>query len=835
MAKIRSTDILVASMRDNSVFRVSFLLLAGLGVLSLTPIRGICQSTDSSLVIDVSQPPSPPQPLPFTIGGQSPDGHVFSANRRYLTKVGIPWFPVMGEFHYARYSESGWEEELLKMKAGGVQIVSTYIFWIYHEETEGQFDWTGQRDLRRFVQLCAKHGLYVWIRVGPWAHGEVRNGGLPDWLIQKGPVRENNPVYLSAVNRFYQQIGEQTKGLFWKDGGPIIGVQIENEYHGSGPGKGPGHILKLRQIARAAGLDTPYYTATAWDAAEVPKRDFLPVFGGYADAFWSRSLQQLPPNANYFFTPIRFDENVADDLHSKRPDLDARYASFPFLTAEMGGGMELSYHRRPVLSGDDVAAMALVKMGSGVTLTGYYMFHGGTNPDGKRTTLQESQATGYPNDLPVKSYDFQAPLGEFGQMNPSFRDLKTLHMFLEDFGSYLATMTAYFPNRTPTGRNDTATPRVAARFNADRGFVFVNNYQRNYPLPTRENFQVRLKTAAGEIRVPQRPTQIPSGAYVMWPVNLHLGGTVLRYATAQPLCRLEELNTYVFFSWPGLPAEFSFDLAADETIDAPHARIDRQAGRVIIDQIEPGEQAAIRIRRAGAADLQIVLLSRDMARDAWKADLAGRARLLLSAADLYFTPDAVHLSTSDPAKLTFDILPKPDTTPAGFAAAGAEGLFERYSTSVKPETITATVEKLRDASVRPPVRIGQKEVAEAPEADAFKGAAEWSIQVPAIASAAVRNAFLRITYRGDVARVFADGKLATDDFYKGTPLQIALGRLAPPDTDPILKLQILPMRKDAPIYLSVGAGFAFPPTGQMVELQRVEVVPEYQAVAGMGK
>src|SRR5208283_1151937 len=113
------------------------------------------------------------------------------------------------------------------------------------------------------------------------------------------------------------------------------------------------------------------------------------------------------------------DENVDDDLRSKRPDIDARFASFPFLTAEMGGGMELSYHRRPVLSGDDVAAMALVKMGSGVTLTGYYMFHGGTNPDGKRTTLQESQATGYLNDLPVKSYDFQAPLGEFGQMYPS--------------------------------------------------------------------------------------------------------------------------------------------------------------------------------------------------------------------------------------------------------------------------------------------------------------------------------------------------------------------------------------------------------------------------------
>jgi beta-galactosidase len=70
-----------------------------------------------------------------------------------------------------------------------VQIISTYIFWIHDEEVEGQFDWSGQRNLREFVQLCAKHGLYVYSRIGPWAHGEVRNGGLPDWLLKKGPTR----------------------------------------------------------------------------------------------------------------------------------------------------------------------------------------------------------------------------------------------------------------------------------------------------------------------------------------------------------------------------------------------------------------------------------------------------------------------------------------------------------------------------------------------------------------------------------------------------------------------------------------------------------------------
>jgi len=593
-------------------------------------------------------------------------------------------------------------------------------------------------------------------------------------------------------------------------------------------------MLTLLRIAHEAGLDAPFYTATGWDAAEVPQQQFLPVFGGYADAFWGRSLQKLPPNANYFFTPIRCDENVGDDLRAIRPDLDARFVSYPFLTAEMGGGMEMSYHRRLVLTADDVAAMVLVKLGSGVTLYGYYMFHGGTNPDGKRTTLQESQATGYPNDLPVKSYDYQAPFGEFGQMNPSLRDLKTFHLFLDDFGSSLATMTAYFPDRMPASKSDTATPRVAARFEGDHGFVFINNYQRNYPLPARKNFQVRLKTAAGEMKVPRHPTEIPSGAYVMWPVNLNLGGTLLQYSTAQLLCRLGEPNTYVFFAWPGLPAEFAFESAADEIIEAPHARIERENHHIIVDGVEPGTQAAIHIRKAGGREIQIIVLSREMARDAWKANLAGRARLLLSAADLYFTSDAVHLSTTDPSQLAFEILPRPDATPTGFIASGPDGLFEQYQSHVKSETVRATVKKLRDAKVRPPVRMG-KEVAEAPEAEAFNGAAEWRIQVPAITSPAVRNVFLRITYMGDIARVYADGKLATDDFYKGTPFEIALRRFSAPEADETLRLQILPMKKDAPIYLPAGANISFPPCGQVAELQDVQVVPEYQAVAELGR
>jgi beta-galactosidase len=154
------------------------------------------------------------RPIPNAqLGGKSPAGHAIEANSQYLTLDGKPWLPVMGEFHFSRYPEPYWEEELLKMKAGGVQIVATYLFWIHHEEIEGQFDWSGQRDLRRFIQLCQKHGLYVFLRIGPWSHGEVRNGGFPDWLLTKGVTRRNDPQYLSYVRRYFGQVGDQVKGL----------------------------------------------------------------------------------------------------------------------------------------------------------------------------------------------------------------------------------------------------------------------------------------------------------------------------------------------------------------------------------------------------------------------------------------------------------------------------------------------------------------------------------------------------------------------------------------------------------------------------------------------
>ena len=511
--------------------------------------------------VDASTAPGLPAPTSYQGGTSvSPSHHTLALNSAYLTLDGKPWLPVMGEFHFSRVPETEWEEEILKMKAAGVQIVAAYIIWIHHEEIEGQFEWSGQKDLRHFVELCNKHGMYVVARIGPWAHGEARNGGFPDWLLAKGPTRKNDPAYMSFVAKWYAQIGRQLAGLFWKDGGPIIGIQLENEYSGRGPGEGEEYILALKKLALESGLDVPLYTVTGWDNAVVPKVQVLPVFGGYPDAPWDGSIQKLPPNEVYMF---RFGSRVSGSMGmmgavaASGGSATSAYDT-PFMTAEMGGGMQDTYHRRPVIEPDDIGAMIPVMLGSGVNLYGSYMFQGGENPDGKLTTLQESQATGYPNDLPVKSYDFQAPLGAFGRERAVLRKMKVFDYFMNDFGGQLAPMQSYAPTRLPSGPADFSVPRVSVRTDGSGGFVFLNNYVRGHSMPDRPGTQITVKLSGSTIKIPATPIDIPAGAYFIWPFHLDLGVASLRYSTAQLFTRFRNgaEETWFFEEIPGIRAEF---------------------------------------------------------------------------------------------------------------------------------------------------------------------------------------------------------------------------------------------------------------------------------------
>ena len=735
-------------------------------------------------------------PLPLAqMGGKSPSGHTLAVNSQYLMLDGKPWLPVMGEFHYSRYPEQYWEEELLKMKAGGIQIVATYVFWIHHEEVRGHFDWSGQRNLHRFVELCQKHGLYVFLRVGPYAHGEVRNGGLPDWVLNAGPTRTNDPQYLSFVLTYYGQIGQQVTGFFWKDGGPIIDVQLENEYSKRGPEAGEAHILELKKLAREAGLDAPLYTVTGWDNAVYPAREVIPVFGGYVDNFWDSSLDQLPPAGYYLFERSPSGGETAEDTTAN---------SYPLLMAEAGGGMQVAYHRRPVISGDDVAAMTLTRLGSGVNLYGYYMYQGGANPEGKLTTLQESIEKDGIYDLPQVSYDFQAPLGQFGQMNPSFRPTKLLHLFLNDFGSDLAPMRTVTARAIPASPEDRSTLRVAARIRGRHGFVFVNNHQRLYPLRAHPAVQIRLTLPAETMVFPRKPVPISSGAYFIWPVNLDVNGALLKYATAQLLTRIQnnDVAYYFFFAQPGIAPEFAFDESAPASIHAARASISRNHSLTVVDGILPGLRVAIEVRSSTGKTTRIVVLSREQALNAWKFSLNGQDHMVLSPSEVFADEESLYLHARVVSDLHFAVFPASLPFKAGvpIKKGKREGIFTGYKAAAKPKSIRVRWEKVREALPSKSVQSGRYN-AMAPKNADFDRAATWRLAVPDGALDGLSDAFLRIDYIGDVAHLVAGQRLLDDDFYKGTPWEIGLKRFLGKAPGLTLMLEVMPLRTDAPIYI----------------------------------
>ena len=497
----------------------------------------------------------------LNMGGKNPKGEEINVTSRYFTRNGKPWIGVMGEFHFSRYSRENWHRELAKMKAGGITIVSTYLFWIYHEEIEGEMDFGGDNDIRAFIEECKDVGLDVVIRIGPWAHGECRNGGFPDWLLKKDyKLRDNNEEYLAVVKKWYQSIYNEVKGLFYKDGGNIIAVQIENEFVDNAE-----HLAKLKEIAVECGFIAPIYTVTGWNSAsgaKIPVDEVVPVFGGYCEAPWENHMNRLSPSPHYFFNRMRNDSAIGTDLIAKTQSdgWQLPYERYPFATCELGGGIEVTHHRRPIIKPMDIYAVSLVKLGDGNNLVGYYMYHGGTNKIGELSTFNETKATGYPNDYPILSYDFQAPLSEYGEVREQYGLLNMLHMFVNDFGEEFAPMIAVDSGNT-VAADDTNSLRYGMRTNGKSGFVFVNHYQRLTELADIDNAVISV----GNVEFP--PIDVKGEVSFFMPFNMKMGDSVLEYATAQPLCKCDD--TYFFAEIPNIKAEYKFSKGSANIVTVP--------------------------------------------------------------------------------------------------------------------------------------------------------------------------------------------------------------------------------------------------------------------------
>ena len=735
------------------------------------------------------------------MGGANPKGERIDVNSFYMSIGGKPVIPVMGEFHYSRYPAEQWEEEILKMKAGGVNVLPTYVFWSLHEEVEGQFRWDGQRNLRGFIELCKKHDMSVIVRIGPWCHGEIRSGGFPDWLFAKPlEVRSNDPEYLKIVKRLYTEIGKQLKGLYYKDGGPIIGCQLENEMQHSAapwaicyPGEskdytaasynageamigvgnqahkatgsemGTVHMQLLKQMAQEAGIDVPFFTATGWGNAAVIEGEAIPVTAAYTYPFWAK------PHMSRFL--------MFKDLTKEADYSPTRYnpSDYPSFCAEMGAGIQMIYSARPIVTAEAAEGLMVRTLGSGSNGIGYYMYHGGSTP-------KQMGGVGSFNDepmgMPKVSYDFQAPLGEFGLEGKMYRNLRLLHSFLADFGDRLAPMETVLPEdrekMTPQNRDDL---RYAARMKEIvnsklsnckySGFLFLVNFQDHDTLRHDQTGVVRLNLKQETISI---PITLPKNVSMILPFNLDMDGKLLKYSTAQPLMRILDKTTphYFFFAPEGVKPEFVF------------------AGGKTFRPV-PGLKSTFAYK-----GIKVTTLTRQQALNALKVN----GRLLIADATVLPREDGADLLCLGKNTVNYVVYPS------------KQG-FKEQTVSVEPVNPQYEVKKAG------PRRMSVKVLDNS--------------EIVKSSNGQIQEYFLRINYVGDVAMAFMKGHLVQDEFYHGEPWTIGLKRYYEDlKTDP-LTFYFRPLKKDAPFLGDLPKeGVPDFKKGAVVDIKSVEVIPEYK-------
>lgn len=467
---------------------------------------------------------------PCTIKTGTILGHQYTYTDEYLFKDGKPYIYTMGELHFSRMKEEDWETELVKMKAGGIEIVSSYIFWNHHETEKGKFDFSGNRNLRKFINICAKLDMPFFLRLGPWAHGEARLGGFPDWLVDECPsTRSMDENYLFYVRRLFTKIYEQVK-----DCQNIIGIQIENEYSG-----GPEYLRYLYDMAKEIGFDALIFSATGWDNATLPEC-LQPMFGVYPEHPWVQNTKLYSCGNAYGF----FKHDA--DLYWERTNNETR--RYPVFTCELGGGNQSTYRRRPLIMPWEVASLTVIQLGTGCKGLGYYMYHGGINPvvtDSDRivATFQENRQRKYASDCPVISYDFQSPLGDCGQYRQSYYELKTLLGFVKCEERNLAPMQTFRDIDAPDFQ-DMIPLRAGIQSNGRNGYLFYVNCYHGHRLNGKTD-TAHIQLEDGEISI---PLSVPENGFGIIPFNYKIGSETLKWIKAIPVEKSENSVTFSLIS-----------------------------------------------------------------------------------------------------------------------------------------------------------------------------------------------------------------------------------------------------------------------------------------------
>lgn len=718
---------------------------------------------------------------------------------RWIERAGRPWFPVTGEIHYSRLPRERWSQVLGHARAGGLDTVATYVLWQAHEPEAGRFRWDGNLDLRAFVQLAAQHGLDVVVRMGPWAHGEARYGGFPRWLVDRDlATRTNDPAYLALARAFYAQIITQLAGLTHAEGGPVVGVQIDNELYDQ-----PEHLATLRTVAEDLGLRVPLWTATGWGGAQVPDT-LLPVYSAYADGFWEETTTEWPAFAAFHFrySEVRDDLTVGADLREALDGIVLDPTSvplrnddvLPFATCELGGGMHVAYHRRPLVTPQDVAALALAKVGGGSIWQGYYMYAGGTQRVGAQGSEQESHATGYPNDVPTRTYDFHAPIGEHGQVREHHHLLRRQHLWLQTDGPAVAAMQVSVGG----GSEDPAELRWAVRSDGRRGYLFVTTYQPpTSPIEAQPGVQVEVELDGEVVTVPSQPVDLPAGASVVWPLRYPLTGSLtLRSATAQVLTRIADDagEVVVLTATDGVPVELVLD--GDVAVGGAGTAHRAGTGTVVTLDVPPGPDTVVDL-----PGVRVLVVDEATANRLYRLDVGGRERLVLSDVPVYAL-DGRLVAHPDVESASISLFPAPTALTGDRVGPGAPSSLWRTWTLTTPSAgATRIASDLTPVAPDPPEVTSGGPMHRLSAPTDFSGAASVEVEVPADVLADVDRALLRITWTGDVGRAVVDGEVVSDHFWHGRVWDVDLS----PHRDAVaargLVLQLLPWRSATGVWV----------------------------------
>ena len=307
---------------------------------------------------------------------------------------GEPFVVKAAEIHYPRIPRPYWEHRIQMCKSLGMNAVCIYIFWNIHEQQEGQFNFTDNNDIAEFCRIAQKNGMYVIVRPGPYVCAEWEMGGLPWWLLKKKDIklRERDPYFMERVKIFEEKVGEQLKPLTIQNGGPIIMIQVENEYGSYGEDKP--YISEIRDCLRGIyGKELELFQCD------------------WSSNFEKNGLDDLTWTMN-FGTGANIDQQFRR-LGELRPNAPKMCSEFWSGWFDKWGARHETRPAKDMVDGMD----EMLSKGISFSL---YMTHGGTSFG----HWAGANSPGFAPD--VTSYDYDAPINEWGLATPKFWELRKM-------------------------------------------------------------------------------------------------------------------------------------------------------------------------------------------------------------------------------------------------------------------------------------------------------------------------------------------------------------------------------------------------------------------------